>query len=212
MSMVAGDKGEKITCLQIIQQWARCIQAKIDVKETVLFMDAYYLTEEERRWLKLVNISYMAALQQNRFSNLMNSMSRCVNKAGTHILFYNHKTNKGACHTWCENHRIGRKSLMGNEYTVQRESDRKSKPIPLFDEYGTGFSGCDQFNAMLHGKRWPYRYRSDMAAAHDYLLTSTAINVFNVWKDVDESRENVVFNDFLRKLALGLVEKVASTR
>jgi len=47
-----------VKCHEIIQEWGEIILDSYQ-RETMLFMDSYYLQEESRKWLKENGIKYI---------------------------------------------------------------------------------------------------------------------------------------------------------
>ena len=78
--------------------------------------------------------------------------------------------------------------------------------IPLFDDYAMGFSGCDNFNQVMHRKTWPYRYLSDKQSVNDYLFTWVSINFYNIWQYADNDYDDVSFSEFRKMLAVEMVK------
>ena len=95
----------------IIKDWANMILERTQGKQTVLFMDSYYLTEESRVWLREKHVNYIASIHKGRFGVLVKSLSIKLHKSGTFVCAYNKSTKESCVHCWSSHERLGKNSF-----------------------------------------------------------------------------------------------------
>ena len=98
-------------------------------KQTVLFMDSYYLTEESRVWLRENHMNYIESIHKDRFDVLVHSLSRELHKSGTFVCAYNKSTKESCVHCWSSHERLGKKFILGNGFG--RYKRRKKDNVPF---------------------------------------------------------------------------------
>ena len=96
-----------VKCHDIIKDWATMILERRQGKQTVLFMDSYYLTEESRVWLRENHVNYIASIHKGRFGVLVHSLSRNLHKSGIFVCAYNKSTKESCVHCWSSHESLG---------------------------------------------------------------------------------------------------------
>eukprot|EP00957_Ditylum_brightwellii_P113182 8631389-Ditylum_brightwellii.AAC.1 len=66
-------------------------------------MDSYYLTHEERKWLKAKKVQYIASLNHGQFVTIVSMLDRKIDKSGTFMMAHNNKTKESAVFSWSTN-------------------------------------------------------------------------------------------------------------
>ena len=183
------ENGRNISCTEIVKDWGNMIINCVQCKASTLYMDSYYLTDKGRKWLRANKVQYVASLNRGRFGTIVNMLDKKVDKSGMHALAYNKKTKESAVFHWSTNKRLGKKFVLSTGFEVARKIPGDHS-CPMYDHYKQGFSNCDKFNKVLHGKTWPYRLNGNWMAASDYLFTCVLINVYHLWIDAGPSTAN----------------------
>ena len=109
---------------------------------------------------------------------------------------------------YSNNKNLGKKTVIGPSFEAKKETE-KDMIVPIYDHYGVGFSNCDKFNKVLHGKTWPYKVQGDQRAHSNYIFTCILINAYHLWKDSgnkDEDRNTVSWQKFCLELAYEMIE------
>ena len=114
--------GKVVKCHEIIQEWGEMILDSYQ-RETMLFMDSYYLQEESRKWLKENGIKYIASIHSGRFGVLVKTMMKKVMKSCSYVQCFNQGTKESAVHYWSNNMNLGRKTVLGTGF--QKKEKRK---------------------------------------------------------------------------------------
>ena len=181
--------GMKLPCSDVVKLWGKLILEKGN--SSILFMDSYYLDTTGRNWLQENNIKYIVGLKKDRFRDITRCLLPHVTKSGQHCTMFNAKTNEVATFHWSLDANVGKKLVLaGNCITRTQHTSGKRGCIPVYDEYAAGFAGCDNFNQIMHGKKWPFERKKSAAGADyangwNYMFTSILLNCYHLWVDSD---------------------------
>ena len=102
---------------------------------------------------------------------------------------------------------LGRKTVLGTGFQKKKNKE-KEEIVPMYDHYAVGFSNCDKYNRVLHGKTWPYRLQGDKRVNSNYIFTCVLINTYHLWIDSapkDEDRSKVSWFTFCHELAFEMI-------
>ena len=94
MQLTCMEMNNTMRAADIVKDWGNLIIDRVLRNKTVLYMDSYYLTEESRVWLRQNKVQYVASINRGRFGNIVENLSRKLEKSGTHTMAYN---NAGLC-------------------------------------------------------------------------------------------------------------------
>ena len=209
----ASSMGESTSTASIVADWADLV--KRFLQPTAICMDSYYLSAAGRHQLHTSGIRYVAALNPDRFRNIVQLLEPPVQNTGDSSWAWNEARQEAAVY------HSSRDTNIGKKFTLTNCFERSSNPqpedrLPIYDEYKAMFSGCDKFNQSLHNRTLPFRLPNDTNKARDkniwnYLFTSAVINTWNIWKNVLETRscESHLpdFQTFCCELAKDIVNK-----
>jgi hypothetical protein len=181
MHITLAETQRSMKCIEIIQDWGQIIIEKEFQKKTMLFIDSYYLTKDAGKWLKEHDIMYVGAMQKQRFKNICSVIEPTLEKSGTSEIAYNRSTGEPVAYCWSENKKLGKKFVHSNGYKLEKKAKKDTSCAP-YDNYKTGFVGCDRFNKLLANKNWPHVVKSDRHAASNYIFVCIVLNAFHlVW-------------------------------
>ena len=210
---IASSMGESTSTAFIVADWADLV--KRFLQPTAICMDSYYLSAAGRDQLHTSGIRYVAALEPDRFRNIVQLLKPPVQNTGDSAWAWNEARKEAAVY------HSSRDTNVGKKFTVTNCFERSSNPqpedrVPIYDEYKVMFSRCDKFNQSLHNRTLPFRLPNDTNKARDkniwnYLFTSAVINTWNIWKNVLQTRpcdsHLPDFQTFCCELAKDIVNK-----
>ena len=91
-----------------------------------------------------------------------------------------------------------------------KKKAKKDTSCAPYDNYKTGFVGCDRFNKLLANTTWPHVVKSDRQAASNYIFSSIVLNAFHLFLDGDPNNtENLTctYSSFCAELAKEIILK-----
>ena len=101
--------------------------------------------------MRSMKVPYSASLNRGRFSTFSNALGPKLVKSGTHVTAWNKRTKEAVTYKWSEDVNIGKKFVLGLGYE-KREKKKGDDICAVYDHYKVGFSLCDGFNQVMHGK------------------------------------------------------------
>ena len=77
--------------------------------------------------------------------------------------------------------------------------------VPTWDEYGFGASSCDQFNALMCKKYWPYRRQSWKHSIDDVVFTIVMLDIYNLYLSEASMPGTITILSAMKELAYSLL-------
>ena len=177
---VSAGLGESVPSSDVLAEWGAAIKKPGVRTTTILVADSYYLDQMGRHLLLELDIPYLCAIQACCFPSLVAEAKKKVSRPGKTAILYNEWTNEYFCHHYYAETRIGRKYVLTNMFELG-VGNTSSNFVPGCDHFSKTFNLCDHFNFELFGKTFPHRPSSDGLSLHDFLFSSTLLNIYHIW-------------------------------
>ncbi len=144
-----------IKMVDAFKRWCDTVEEFTD--DPLLVFDSLYLIKEWRSYLEDGNVRYLCSIQKSNFPGLVEALKQSKRKLEADDLWAgtNKFTRETSYHHNCPIDGIGHKYLLSNAFSLRPHLKEDAGHIPLFDEYGECFNGCDKFNYLLHTTNYP---------------------------------------------------------
>jgi hypothetical protein len=203
----------------VIKDWALCVRrhdgaAQREWNQAAdLCFDAYYATNESRKYLRTMGHRYVCSVKRDNFRQLFGDWCNDVDKPGQWAGRMNElpdnydedptafRETELAVFKWDRAKGVGQKYSLSNVYfrMTRKIGAHRSVLVPGYDLYKIGFNGCDQFNRELNDRKYPHRTGGssaygDMGHIHKFAMACIVHNIQNIFLNLRE--ENARYVDF----------------
>jgi hypothetical protein len=168
-------------------------------QETFIVMDAYYLDDESRKYLRNEKIKYLAAINPIRFKEVWNELSEHVNKPGDWVISHNETTKEHAMMRWDPLKGDRKQHVLTNVFENRKKLSKKEQNMNAISEvYLHLFNGCDRLNSYLDNKYWPYHRWGWQSNFDDFFFSAISMNMYVMYHEINEisSEDKIPWGEF----------------
>lgn len=206
MAQVHKQVEESEVMANIVDRWCDIVLSvnKNSSCRTLLCFDTHYMDSASRTVVLDRNVPYIGAVASGRFGKVFDLVKGDVKKPGDFSVAYCDATNEIFTYNYDKDDAIGTKMVMGNALNHVKGKKQQKHSIPLYDEYGVCFSGCDNFNKRLSGCMWPHKKGGrdclgDLGKEDDFAFTCILLNSLFAFNEINNTHTE--FETFCLRLA-----------
>lgn len=204
-------QGEKTPVSSLVKERLDVLK---DHRDTILVQDSYYVDTTGRDLLNKAEQLHISALNSKWHKELLALVKGQLNDAGDLVLAYNEKTGESLCYFWDKI--LGKKFVLSNAFKLMKKK-HQAGDNPLYDHYAVGYDKCDEWNQLLHGRRFPFRRSGSghcLNSHHDqFYFDMVLLNSWQAWADANpqtssdgkEILNTTSFSTFCKMLSIELV-------
>lgn len=182
---------------------------------TIIVMDAYYLDDESRKYLRREKMKYLAAINPVRFKEVWEELGVHVQKPGDWVDSYNKDTKEHAMMRWDPLKGDRKQHVLSNAFENRKKLSKK-EPISnvMSDVYLLLFNGCDRLNNYFNNKYWPYDRWGWQTNFDDFFFSSISMNIYVMYHEINQIAldDKISWDDFALMCADATLEYIELLR
>lgn len=178
---------------------------------TFIVMDAYYLDDESRKYLRLEKVKYLAAINPVRFKEVWEELGVHVQKPGDWVNFYNEDTQEHAMMRYDPLKGDRKQHVITNVFENRKKVSKKDPIINVIsDVYLLLFNGCDRLNSYFDNKYWPYHRWGWQSNFDDFFFAAISMNIYVMYHEINQIalEDKISWDDFALMCARATIDYI----